>query len=64
MIAVDVEVAECMYEITDLEGANVGYEMGEQGVAADIKWYAEECVGGALIELAVERFAVFDLELE
>src|SRR5678816_1323042 len=64
MVRVDVQVAEGMYEVTDLEVAHMCDQVSQQRVARDIERHAEEGIGGALVELAMQGLSIFDLELK
>lgn len=63
VVEVEVDVAEAVHELPHLEVADLGDEVGEQGVRGDVEGHAEEDVGAALVQLAGQR-AVRDVELE
>src|SRR5215204_2391495 len=64
MVAVDVQVAEGVDELARFEPADVREHVRQERVGADVEGDAEEGVGRTLVELAVERAAALDLELE
>src|SRR5215210_5313893 len=64
VVLVDVQVAEGVDELAHFEPADVREHVREQRVGADVEGDAEEGVGRALVELAVERAAALDLELK
>ena len=64
VILVNVQVAEGVNEIADFKSAHVSYEVSKQSVTANVERYAEKGVSTALVELAMKRCAIFDLELK
>src|SRR5205085_7809649 len=64
MILVDVQVAERVYELANVKLADVRDHVRQQRVGRDVEGHAEEGVGRALVELAVERSTALDFELK
>ena len=54
VIAVEVGVAERVDEVPGRQAGLLGHDHREQGVGRDVEGDAEEDVGAALVELAVE----------
>ncbi len=54
VVQIEVGVTEGVYEVPDLQIADLGHQMGQQGVGGDVERHAEEDVGRALVELAGE----------
>jgi hypothetical protein len=63
VVAVKVCIAEGVYKLAGLQAAYLGHHHIEQGVGGNVKRYAEENIGAALVELATE-FSVGHVELE
>ena len=63
VVAVQVHVATGPYEIAELQIADLGNHVGEQGVAGNVERNPQKCIATALVELAAQ-LAVGDIELE
>src|SRR4029078_10790793 len=63
MVVVDMNITKGMDELTRFEVAKLGHHQGEQGIGGNVKWYTEEYVGTALVELAAE-FSIGHVKLE
>src|SRR5690348_7369656 len=64
VVTVDVQIAEGVDEVTDLETADMSDEMRQERIAGDIERNAEERIGRPLVKLAVQCAAIFHFELE
>src|SRR3989440_5781843 len=64
MILVDVQVAERVYELADLQLADVRDHVRQQGVGTDVEGHAEEGVRRALVKLTVECATALDFKLK
>src|SRR6266581_1064563 len=64
MALVDVVIAQCVDEFAGFQFANVRNQMGQQRIRAYVERHAKECVGGTLIELAVQDAFLLYLELK
>ena len=63
VIPVNVHITKSVNEVTRLQAHDLCDHHGEQGIRGDVKRYAKENVGAALIHLAA-KFAVNYVELE
>ena len=54
MISVEVQIAEAVHEVADVQVALLRDHVGEQGVAGDVEGHSQKQIGTALVQLAGE----------